>query len=101
MKIAAVNIPEGYLPEVFGEDHSEVTINFGGINIYQFENGKLVNHRRNEFYLDDIFESSVSLLSCIVGANGGGESTLQRLIVNSYHYTYVLEDSAGGGRLAL
>ncbi len=36
MKIAAVNIPDGYLPEVFGEDHPEITINFGGVNLYQF-----------------------------------------------------------------
>lgn len=30
MRIAALYIPSGYLPHIFGDNHQELTLNFGG-----------------------------------------------------------------------
>jgi hypothetical protein len=99
MKIATVHIPGGYLPHIFGDHHSEITINFGGQNLYNFANDELVEVTPNAFYLDDVLDSAIALFSCIVGGNGGGKTTLLRLITNSYHCTYVIEDAAGNHEL--
>lgn len=96
MRIAAINIPNGYLPHVFGDNHDEITINLGGINLYEFEENKLVDIKKNDFYLDDIFsQNGISQISCIVGNNGSGKTSLMQLIANSYHCIYVLEYEDG------
>lgn len=95
MRLAAIRIPEGYLPYIFGKDHEHKTINLGGRNIYSFGNGDSVSAKPNEYYLDDIFNNNMSLLSCLVGENGGGKTTLLRLIMNDHNCDFILEDDNG------
>ena len=95
MKIAAMRIPAGYLPHIFGEDHGSLTINFGGKNIYTFENNDSISAKTNEFYLEDIFTKNISLFSCIVGGNGGGKTTLLHLILGDRNCDYIIEDHKG------
>ncbi|WP_113652745.1 hypothetical protein [Pedobacter namyangjuensis] len=96
MVIAAFHIPKGYLPNVFGESHPPLTINFGGKNLYTFEGGQLSKVEPNKFYIDDIFsKKGISLVSSVVGNNGSGKTTLMRALANSYHCKYVLEKADG------
>lgn len=95
MKIAAFYIPEGSMPNIFGYDHDEISINFGGRNLYYFINGQLSKVVKNHYYIDDIFDNGIALLSCIVGNNGGGKTTLLKEIANSYSCLYVFETADG------
>ncbi|MCO5949841.1 ATP-binding protein [Mucilaginibacter flavidus] len=95
MKIAAIYIPQGNLPIIFGEGHKELTINLGGRNLYQFKDGKLDTVELNRYYIDDLLSSDIPLLSCVVGNNGGGKTTLLQYIANAYYCTYVLEEQDG------
>lgn len=99
MKIAAIYIPGGNLPIIFGEGHKEVTINLGGQNLYQFKNGDLDSVAANRCYIDDLLSSAIPLFSCVVGNNGGGKTTLLQYIANAYYCTYVLEDQDGSYEL--
>ncbi|MEZ2336952.1 hypothetical protein AB6735_15015 [Mucilaginibacter sp. RCC_168] len=99
MKIAAIYIPEGNLSIIFGEGHQEVTINLGGRNLYQFKNGELDSVELNQYYIDDLLSSDIPLLSCVVGNNGGGKTTLLQYIANAYYCTYVLEEQDGSYEL--
>lgn len=82
MKIAALYIPEGRLPFVFGEDHKDVTINLGGENLYTIKDSQISNVTRNDFYLEDVFNDNVTMLSCLVGANGGGKTTILKWLTS-------------------
>lgn len=99
MKIAAIYIPKGNLPIIFGKGHEEVTLNLGGRNLYQFKNKDLFSVEENRYYIDDLLSSDIPLFSCVVGNNGGGKTTLLQYIANAYHCTYVLEDEDGGYEL--
>ena len=95
MRVAAMRIPSGYLPYIFGKNHAQVTLNFGGKNIYRFESDGSVVSEKNDFFLDDIFDGNISLVSCIVGGNGGGKTTLLRLLVYDANCGFIIENSDG------
>jgi len=99
MKIAAIYIPKGNLPIIFGKGHEEVTINLGGRNLYQFKNKDLVSVKENRYYIDDLLSSEIPLFSCVVGNNGGGKTTLLQYIANAHYCTYVLEEQDGSFEL--
>lgn len=95
MKLAAFYIPQGHLPNIFGDDHEEVTINLGGENLYKFQSGQLTTINPNPFYIEDILSKDISLFSCIVGNNGGGKTTLIGAFGNAYYCKYVVEFEGG------
>lgn len=94
MKIAAIYIRAGHLPNIFGKNHDEITINLGGKNIYKIEKGE-IEVLPNRHYIDDLLSKNISLLSCIVGNNGSGKTTMLHEIANGYNHIYVLEDQQG------
>jgi hypothetical protein len=100
MRLAAIRIPKGYLPHIFGKDHDQVVINLGGKNIYNFGNDGSIIVEPNEFYLDDIFSNQIALFSCVVGGNGGGKTSLLRLILRDYKCAFIIEDTTGDYELA-
>jgi len=92
MRVAAIYIPEGTIPHIFGKGHEEMTINLGGKSIYTVSGGQINFVKPNTYFIDDIFSKDISLLSAVVGSNGGGKSTLLRLLTSSkYDCSYVLE----------
>jgi len=95
MHLAAIYILPNSLPHLFGENHQEITINFGGRNLYTFFHGRISDIQQNINYLEDIFNDGVSLFSCIVGSNGGGKSTLLKQLTNDRFQKYVIEDENG------
>lgn len=99
IKLAAFYIPGGRLPKTFGKGHKEITINFGGKNLYHLTDGEITSIVQNQFYIDDLFSDTISLVSCIVGTNGSGKTTLLNEISNGYHFRYVLEDENGEPKL--
>jgi hypothetical protein len=92
MRIAALYIPEGYLPYVFGNHHPEITLNFGGFNLYSIKDNSIAEVTPNPYYLEDIFKDGISLFSCIVGSNGGGKTSILKHITSSWHCLYVIEN---------
>jgi len=92
MRIAALYIPEGHLPHIFGIGHRELTLNFGGRNLYSIVNYAVDEVRLNPLYLEDIFNDGIALFSCIVGSNGGGKTSILKLITSSWHCFYVIEN---------
>ena len=99
MRIAALYIPSGYLPHIFGDNHQELTLNFGGRHLYSIINKKIEEVRPNPNYLEDIFNDGISLFSCIVGSNGGGKTTVLKLITSDWQCLYVLEYADGTYKL--
>lgn len=91
MKLAAIYIPAGYLSRIFGIGHAEMTVNFGGKFLYTVRNRQLADIKSNEFYLDDILDDKIELLSCIVGGNGAGKTTILHNIIYSPHCMFVVE----------
>ncbi len=75
MRLAALYIPGNMLPHVFGDDHEDLTINFGGKYIYKVKNDKVVEKKLNNKFIPELWDS-ITLLSAIVGANGTGKSSL-------------------------
>ncbi|WEA00716.1 hypothetical protein [Mucilaginibacter sp. SJ] len=92
MRIAAIYIPGGYLPHVFGKGHAEQTINLGGRFLYTISDSQITDVKLNSFYLDDILNDKVSLFSCIVGSNGGGKTSILKLITSDWNCLYVVEN---------
>ncbi len=99
MTIAAMRIPQGGLPDIFGKDHGSLMINFGGKNIYTFENETEFSEKPNEFYLEDLFTKNMSLFSCIVGSNGAGKTTILRVILASHNCDFIIENDDGESKL--
>ncbi|HKO75922.1 MAG TPA: hypothetical protein VJU52_01820, partial [Flavobacterium sp.] len=86
MRLAAVYIPSDSLPHIFGKNHEGQTLNFGGANLYNFEelnNAVVLKHPiKNSSFIDG-FWGELSLVSCIVGKNGAGKTSILRAINNS------------------
>lgn len=100
MRLAAVYIPNNSLPHIFGENHIGQTMNFGGENLYEFEELNeeilLKSALKNDSYIDG-FWGELSLVSCIVGKNGSGKTSILRAInhlADSKHKNsvYIFED---------
>lgn len=86
MRLSAIYIPSNSLPHIFGKNHDGQTLNFGGENLYNFEElSKAVTLKsiiKNTSYIDG-FWGELSLVSCIVGKNGAGKTSILRAINNS------------------
>lgn len=86
MRLAAVYIASNSLPHIFGRNHDGQTLNFGGENLYDFEELNnavaLKSAIKNSFFIDG-FWGELSLVSCIVGKNGAGKTSILRAISNS------------------
>jgi hypothetical protein len=98
MRLAALYIPAGYFPYIFGPKHEEITINLGGTNLYNVQNAEHVTAVRNEFYIDDILDPHTALFSCIVGSNGSGKTTLLQLITED-QVSGIIEQEDGSYQL--
>lgn len=85
MRLAAVYMPSNSLPHIFGKNHDAQTLNFGGENLYNFEELKktvlLKSIIKNNSFIDG-FWGNLSLVSCIVGKNGAGKTSILRAINN-------------------
>ena len=85
MRLAAIYIPENSLPYVFGENHKGQTLNFGGEYLYEFDElNKTVLLKKVNKNTDFIngFWGDLSLVTCIVGKNGAGKTSILRAINN-------------------
>lgn len=96
MRLAAIYIYENSLPHIFGENHKELTLNFGGEYIYEYtqnEKGNLIeiNKEKNKDYIRDFFGVNIENISSLVGANGTGKTTIIDLI-KSNRDNWIIED---------
>lgn len=84
MRLAAIYLPKGILPHLFGENHDELTINLGGQFHYQIgiikKNIIITKDSLNKNFIPDFFGEHISLISAIVGRNGIGKTTILRAI---------------------
>lgn len=84
MRLAAVYLPKGVLPHLFGEDHEGLTLNFGGTNNYIIiENSEAIEVRVasvNENFIPNFWGESISNISAIVGRNGIGKTSILRAL---------------------
>ncbi|WP_348799350.1 AAA family ATPase [Flavobacterium adhaerens] len=101
MRLAAVYIPNNSLPHIFGENHDGQTLNFGGENLYDFEEiNKVVVLKsviKNSSFING-FWGGLSLVSCIVGKNGAGKTSILRAInseidPNHKNSVFIFEDN--------
>lgn len=101
MRLAAVYIPSNSLPHIFGKNHDGHTLNFGGENLYGFEELnktlQLKSVIKNTSFIND-FWGELSLVSCIVGKNGAGKTSILRAINNEIdpnhkNSVFVFEDN--------
>lgn len=101
MRLAAVYIPGNSLPHIFGENHDGQTLNFGGENLYDFEEiSKVVVLKsviKNSSFING-FWGGLSLVSCIVGKNGAGKTSILRAInseidPNHKNSVFIFEDN--------
>ncbi len=87
MRIAAIYIPENTFPHLFGENHTEFTLNLGGKFNYLFKskNSKIEVNKvtENENFINEFWGNDISLVSCIVGKNAVGKTTILRSLNNS------------------
>lgn len=60
MRIAAIYVPPGQLSHVFGIEHTGITINLGGKNLYKLNDGEIISIEPNPtFWM--IFSGMMSL----------------------------------------
>ncbi|MCK0190451.1 AAA family ATPase [Arenibacter sp. F20364] len=95
MRLAAIFIPNGVLKYIFGEEHTGITLNLGGRNIYKFEehNDKLmlIEKKPNPHYIEKFWGENLYLVSAIVGANGTGKSSILNVFRYNSFCFYVYE----------
>lgn len=98
--IAAIYIYPNSYPHLFGEDHEEITINFGAKYLYEItldeDGGRVdVSKKPNPTYIEPVFSKLMGRnllgISCIVGNNGAGKSTLLRDILVDYRFLFLYE----------
>ncbi|QBR13220.1 hypothetical protein [Sphingobacterium sp. CZ-2] len=101
--LAAIIIYRNSYPYLFGEDHEDITINFGGKYLYDGRYN-VQSHKPevtkvlNQSYIEPIIskfdqsKSNLSAISCIVGNNGTGKSTLLKDILLDWRFFFILED---------
>lgn len=86
MRIAAIYIYENSMPFIFGEDHSDFTINLGGEYLYKLGqvngNTEILEKNENIHYIDNFWGTDVINISAIVGENGSGKTKILELIKN-------------------
>lgn len=84
MRLAAVYLPKGVLPHLFGEDHEGLTLNLGGLNNYEiiYNNDAIEVEivSENENFISDFWGSNISNISAIVGRNGIGKTSVLRAL---------------------
>lgn len=56
----------------------------GGENIYTVEDFQIVSVTSNEYFLEDVFNDGVTMLSCLIGANGGGKTTILKWLTSGF-----------------
>lgn len=87
MRIAAIYIPTNTFPHLFGENHTEYTINLGGKFCYSFQNKnsriEISRISENKNFIKEFWGSDISLISCIAGKNAVGKSTILKALNHS------------------
>lgn len=85
MRLAAIYIPTGNLPHVFGKNHRSQTLNLGARYNYFFEETDRevkINRIENNF-INNFFGQDISLISAIVGRNAVGKTSILRSMNHS------------------
>ncbi len=86
--ISSISIYPNSLPYIFGENHTEINLNFGGQYFSQIEYNESDPYdysatlEINENYIENLF-GKIHLVSAIVGKNGAGKTTLLKTIRDS------------------
>lgn len=91
MLIAAFYIHPNTLPHVFGINHNGITINLGGRNLYKVINGEIAEILPNPYFMEDLINDSINLFSCFVGNNGGGKTSVLKLLTSDQIGYYIIE----------
>lgn len=98
MRLAAVYIPSGVLPYIFGDEHNGITLNLGGKYNYSLkEKDDLVSvssKEPNPEYIE-AFWKPIIMFSAIVGANGTGKSSILNVFRDRSFCSLVYEDRNG------
>lgn len=88
MRIAAVYIPAGSLPYIFGD--KDITINLGGRYFYELGEihgrTKIISKTKNNKFIEDFWGADIMQLSAVVGANGTGKSSILQTMKNGCQF---------------
>lgn len=99
MRLAAIYIPSGVLPFIFGKEHEGYTINLGGKYIYELsENSnfaQIIKRTVNENFINDFWGHGIHSISAIVGKNGTGKTSLLNIFRFRSFCSYVVENDQG------